>query len=1255
VGSFYHIWHDQRAIYDNTKILAANPANPAWGPSPAFHYTTEPLLGYYRSTDPWVIRRHAQWLSDAGVDFIALDLSNSQIHDEELAAICSTYTRIRAEGGRTPLLVPMTNDSNVVILLFQTIFSNNKYPGIWFQWQGKPLMMGNPNYKFSTTIKNFFTWRESWAFTDAEWGDGKDKWPFLDKCPQRASWHTSTDQPEFMAVGAGYRVNGNIGRSFSNGVQPAHDANYLPTDRSLSGKGLYFQECWDRALGTDPQVVFNSGWNEFKAQHFITSDSGPFVNFAGTMTVTGDDYFIALFNQEYGREVEPIAGAYKDNYYMQFTSNARRHKGSRAIPTTSAPQQLTMGSSLTAWASVTPTYWDDLNDISDRNSSSIDGRTPYKDTSGRNDIDITKVTRDATNLYFYARTQGNLTDPLTSANWMLLYLNTDQGYSTGWQGYDYLLLRTIRKEGAVWKGSIEKNNGAWSWTSVGEATLSYNGKELQLSVPRNLLGVAESKGLLKFDFKWADNIPATGTVHDFYTKGDAAPNSRFNYRYMETATFAAPVLTSPIDDATGISTSPKMVWQASTGATSYQLQVSTDSTFATIPTNLTGLTVTSKTLSGLNNATTFFWKVRAVQGNTNSPWSIVRSFRTVQALPEAPALSLPAGNATQVSIAPTLSWSAATGAATYTLQVSTSNAFTSFAHQSSGLSGTSKAISGLANGTTYYWRVAGINATGTGPWSTARSLTTLVAAPAQVTLESPAASATGLSVQAQLKWNSALRAATYELQVTPSSNFSTILQSLESMDTLETINGLSNYTTYYWRVRATNVGGAGPWSTSRSFRTIVAAPEVPLLLSPNNNATGSALKSTLQWSASARAQSYHIQTSTAASFGTLLVNDSNLTSLSLQMSAATYNTTYYWRVRAKNNGGVSAWSSPWSLTTVVVPSPAPLLASPADHAIRISISPTLNWDDAVPADSYQIQVGTDSLMGTLTVDQAGILAPTTAKQVSGLLNLTKYYWRVRATSAGGIGPWSEVRSFTTLIALPAATILVGPVNFAEATSPQPDFQWTSTPRATSYQLQVGLSSTLPAPLVDLDGLADTGETVVGLDKNSTYYWRVRGSNEAGNGAWSPVWSFTTEHPQPSMVLTRTPSDGDTVDLAGLTLTWFEASPAILRYTVELDTSSSFRTPFRDTTVADTVFTPTGLEEGLSYYWRVKANNNSGWGLFSVVKEFYTAVPAQSSSSSENPSSSASSVRIQPIKRQRGEGSNTLKFDLIGRFLPSHHP
>lgn len=91
-------------------------------------------------------------------------------------------------------------------------------------------------------------------------------------------------------------------------------------------------------------------------------------------------------------------------------------------------------------------------------------------------------------------------------------------------------------------------------------------------------------------------------------------------------------------------------------------------------------------------------------------------------------------------------------------------------------------------------------------------------------------------------------------------------------------------------------------------------PATPVLLSPPDSATGQPLNPVLSWTATAGAIRYHLQVSANSGFTSLVVNDSTLTLTSKQVGPLSLYTTYYWRVRAENTGGESAFSSPRRFT-----------------------------------------------------------------------------------------------------------------------------------------------------------------------------------------------------------------------------------------------------------------------------------------------------------------------------------------------------
>ncbi|MEK9138620.1 MAG: fibronectin type III domain-containing protein, partial [Bacteroidota bacterium] len=191
----------------------------------------------------------------------------------------------------------------------------------------------------------------------------------------------------------------------------------------------------------------------------------------------------------------------------------------------------------------------------------------------------------------------------------------------------------------------------------------------------------------------------------------------------------APSLVSPANGATKVSIAPTLTWNASSGAASYQLQVSTSSTFSTFVVNQSGITSTSFAVSGLAYSTTYYWRVNAANAGGNSPWSATWSFTTDLLPPaSAPTLASPSNGATGVSTSPTLSWNASSGATSYQLQLSTDPSFTSLEVNQGGITATSYAATGLANSTPYYWRVNASNAGGTGTWETGQGVISVHAA-----------------------------------------------------------------------------------------------------------------------------------------------------------------------------------------------------------------------------------------------------------------------------------------------------------------------------------------------------------------------------------------------------------------------------------------------------------------------------------------------------------------------------------------------
>jgi hypothetical protein len=291
------------------------------------------------------------------------------------------------------------------------------------------------------------------------------------------------------------------GRSFHDGK--------LETSADAVNQGYNFQEQWKRAHDLAPPFVMVTGWNEWTAGKY-SRPGRPVV-------------FVDQFDQEYSRDIEPVSGLHRDNYYYQLVANVRRYKGAQVIPTASGSKTVDVMGEFGQWEDVAPSFSDHLFDNDHRDFGS--GTVHYENKSGRNDLVTMKVARDDQTVYFYAKSRKSLT-PSSDPNWMLLLIDSDSNKETGWEGYDFIVNRT-HEDGETW---LEQNAGGWNWKRVTKLQSKVQGDELMIAVPRSAIGIA-GKEPLQLDFKWWDNAQNPSDIMDTYLGGDVAPEGRFNYRY----------------------------------------------------------------------------------------------------------------------------------------------------------------------------------------------------------------------------------------------------------------------------------------------------------------------------------------------------------------------------------------------------------------------------------------------------------------------------------------------------------------------------------------------------------------------------------------------------------------------------------------------------------------------------------------------------------------------------------------------------
>lgn len=545
VGLFYWQWHGPDRWgpnYNVTEFLKTHPgfwdfqAHPPGGPGDPTWYWAEPLYGYYRSDDPWVIRKQLLLIADAGVDFLFLDYTNGSIYDPELKTLLQVAEDLKKQGVAVPRLVFFLNSEPEwkIEKLYTEWYKPGLYDGMWFRWQGKPLMMApmpTDASKFKDPsllpeVQKFFTWRQTWAFQDA--AKAPTEWRFMDNFvdgKQRPALGPNGKIEQYVvSKSLGGPIWDNMkfgGVSCAPGHIPTYNDQWLSPERA---QGLFFQAQWNNAMQVNAPVLLVTGWNEWTASVW----EQPGVVSFGHVTKKGEGYIVDEFNQDFDRDLEPMTGGYGDNYYWQFVANMRRYKGMLPPTAVSSPKTISLKGLTSQWDSVRPIYVHAAHATAQRDWDGTVPHSHYANATARNNIVMAQIARDPQTVYFHVRTADALTSP-SGKNWMMLFVSTTGNLAIGWHGYDFLIDR--RRSGG--RCTIERNiGGAWRWQPVATAPYLAAGRDLVIAVPRKALGLKAGLAAVSLQFKWADNLPDQPSIMDFYSDGDAAPDARFAYVYQ---------------------------------------------------------------------------------------------------------------------------------------------------------------------------------------------------------------------------------------------------------------------------------------------------------------------------------------------------------------------------------------------------------------------------------------------------------------------------------------------------------------------------------------------------------------------------------------------------------------------------------------------------------------------------------------------------------------------------------------------------
>ena len=358
-----------------------------------------------------------------------------------------------------------------------------------------------------------------------------------------------------------------------------------------------------------------------------------------------------------------------------------------------------------------------------------------------------------------------------------------------------------------------------------------------------------------------------------------------------------------------------------------------------------------------------------------------------------------------------------------------------------------------------------------------------------------------------------------------------------------------------------------------------AVPTAPVVKLGNSATSG---KPVLTWNAVPGATSYKVYRATSKSGTYSLLG--TVTTTSYTNTGAKEGTTYYYKVKAANGAGESAYSNVVSGKVVVTPKPAAPVVKIGNSST--SGKPMLTWNAVSGATSYKVyratsQNGTYSLLGTVT---------TTSYTNTGAKEGTTYYYKVKAVNGADESAYSNIVSGQAKVQAQKPSAPVVKIGNS-ASSGKPQLTWNAVSGATSYKVYRATSQNGTYSL--LGTVTATSYTNTGAKAGTTYWYKVKAVNSAGESAYSNIVS--------GRATVTTLTMGHSATSGKPQLTWKAVSGAA-SYRVYRATTKNGAYTVINTTKALT-YTNVGAALGTTYYYKVEALNAAGKSLgFSAVVE-----------------------------------------------------
>lgn len=531
VGIFYFPWVGQGYaddIYDATKIMEQYGQDvlfyqdvPKVSPAGHFHYWGEPLFGYYNNADPYILRKHMEMLTAAGVDYLTCDATNTYTYYNVYIKLAEVIHEMIQEGLNPPKISFYTHTHSIktVTKLYEEFYSKNLYPDTWYRVNGKPFVVA-----FTDPAQD----KEAEKITIGHYTDYDPKpypeeiaeffhfvrpqWPFNEIRQDAMPWiEWVFPQPlhgEFINVAVcshpAVPLSASYTRGWLNygrGYDPYKNENIAED----VNKGTYIQHQWEVALKSGAKKVFVTGWNEWVA----------------IKTPWEGEYMLCdAASLEYSRDIEPMKGGYEDAFYLQMIQNIRRFKGAGKAKA-HKPMSVDIFDKTASWEGAA--VFRKLGKDKGRDFVGGAATVHYKQAPPRNAITQARMAHDSENIYIRVECEQRLKG-VHEPDFMNIYLGVGEPEAKGWESYEFLVIPLHDGVSNIYALGKEHNT-----EYIGTARHLINENAISIRLPRSIINAQNAK---KIYFKVADNTNCQEDIMNTYTQGSALPMGRLSCEYI---------------------------------------------------------------------------------------------------------------------------------------------------------------------------------------------------------------------------------------------------------------------------------------------------------------------------------------------------------------------------------------------------------------------------------------------------------------------------------------------------------------------------------------------------------------------------------------------------------------------------------------------------------------------------------------------------------------------------------------------------